>query len=318
MAEGSQRMVVRAGVSADVIYDGLEMLQRLPGPRGTGKPEGLIQAGKSAVRYLLHSAPALRRFLRRVRACDVIVVVDTIPRAFLREPLHVEALRREIPDTPIVLYDVFYLGTRGPWARWIRNGNPEKWLPPGGYGLERFDWYLTASVVSEAALSREPQPSVIGLTLDDGSLRAEPKEVFTALLDFEHPPRMKERAVQVLACQETNTPFEVLNGSYTIEEIRGVYRRSSVFFLSMRESFGLPICEVQACGAYVFTPYSNWQPSHWIKADPHLRAGALSRNFVVYNNEKELAGAPSNPRNLRSAGGRKDVPRDPPAVLSGR
>ena len=57
----------------------------------------------------------------------------------------------------------------------------------------------------------------------------------------------------------------------------------------MRESFGLPICEVQACGSYVFTPYSEWAPSHWLKKDVMQPGpGELPSNFVVYDNDKDL------------------------------
>ena len=283
-------MLLRVGAEADLVYDGLEMLARMPVRLGLNVATGLGDAVKRSARHFLRSRPAYHRFLRRIRECDLIVVVDGLPHPFLRGALRLEQLRRQFPEKPIVLYDLFYLGTRGPWAKWIQDGNPDKSLPPGGHGLERFDWYLTASVVSEVALPAEPQPlSLIGVDLDDGTLHPEPKSEFLALLDFEHPPDMGERAIQILACAETGTKFEVLNGSYSIAEIRAMYRKSSVFFLSMRESFGLPICEVQACGAYVFTPHSNWQPAHWLKGDPHVPGpGTLSENFIVYGNDKEI------------------------------
>jgi hypothetical protein len=59
-----------------------------------------------------------------------------------------------------------------------------------------------------------------------------------------------------------------------------------MYFVAMRESFGLPICELQACGSLVFTPYSNWCPSHWKKNDlSEPGEGRLSPNFVVYDND---------------------------------
>lgn len=281
-------MLARAGVESDLLYDGLDLLEAMPVRFKVPVQRGLQVAAARAVRDVL-AMRAYRRFLSRVRHCQVIVIVAGLPHPYTRGTLKVEELRAKFPDTPIVLYDLFYLGTRGPWAKWIRDGNPEKGLPPGGYGLERFDWYLTASIESEVPLPCAPQPiSIIGVDLDDGSLRLDEKGEFKALLDFEYPPRMRERAVQILACEETGTAYEILNGHYSIDDIRAVYRSTSAFFLSMRESFGLPICEVQACGAYVFTPYANWAPAHWIKPDPHARgAGKLSQNFVVYENDKE-------------------------------
>ena len=136
--------------------------------------------------------------------------------------------------------------------------------------------------------------SVIGLDLDDGSLRPTPKDDFLALIDFERPSEMKERATQIAALEETKTPYVVLNGRYSISEIRKIYRQCSLYFVAFRESFGLPICELQACGAYVFTPYADWCPSHWIKPDLSAPGpGLLSPNFVVYDGDKDrLVGCP--------------------------
>jgi hypothetical protein len=291
MAEGLRRMLSRISVDSTVFYDGLAELGRLPArftqyvrQNGTS-PRNLA---RRAAKYLIRDAPASRRFYRRLREYDAVVVVDTVPKAFLTSFFCDETLRSLLPQTPIVLYDVFYLPTRGPWARWLKDGRPDSGIPAGGnWGLERYDWYLCASVVSETPLPPGPHPySLIGLDLDDGTLSAGEQSDFIALLDFEHPPDMRERAIQIQALEETGTKYFVLNGQYSIEKIRAIYRRASVFFLSMRESFGLPICELQACGSYIFTPYSNWCPSHWLKPDLSREGpGILPPNFVVYDND---------------------------------
>jgi hypothetical protein len=293
MAEGLHRMLRRISVDSTIFYDGLDQLSRLPAPlrsylRENG-PE-LTNVARRLVKYLAVDMPATWRFIRRLQGYDAVVIVATVPRAFFRSLFHDQTLRALLPNTPIVLYDVFYLPTRGPWGAWLKEGRPESGIPVGGnWGLERYDWYLCASVVSETPLPSGPQPySLIGLDLDDGTLYPEAKEEFVALLDFEHPPDMRERAVQIQACEATATHYLVLNGHYSIERIRKIYRRTSVFFLSMRESFGLPICELQACGGYIFTPYANWCPSHWIK--PRLfeeGPGELPSNFIIYDNDVE-------------------------------
>ncbi len=282
-------MLGRVGAEGRVLYDGLDALAGLTSRPDLRSTVGLQTAGKNALRHLLQTRPARRRFLNHLRACDVVVVVDGLPHPFRRDGLRIEDLRLEIPDKPIVLFDLFYLATRGPWAKWIRDGNPGLGLPPGGFGLERFDWYLSASVVSEFPMPRAPQPlSIIGVDLDDGTLRVEPRDEFRALIDFEHPRDIHERALQILACEQTGTKFSVLNGDYSIERIREQYRKSSIFFLAMRESFGLPICEAQACGALIFTPHSDWQPAHWIKSDHGTPGpGTLSPNFIVYEDDLE-------------------------------
>ena len=56
--------------------------------------------------------------------------------------------------------------------------------------------------------------------------------------------------------------------------------------MAHRESFGLPICELQACGSLIFTPRAEWAGAHWIKADLRVGgAGVHSENFIVYDND---------------------------------
>jgi hypothetical protein len=55
--------------------------------------------------------------------------------------------------------------------------------------------------------------------------------------------------------------------------------------LAHRESFGLPIVEVQACGGQIFTPRAEWAGAHWMKDDlSEPGAGEHSSNFIVYEN----------------------------------
>ncbi len=275
MSEGLERMVTRAGGQPDLIDTGLEALRRL------GR-----QNVRTELRKLIREVPSERRFVDRLRACHVIVVVDSAPRPFLRGVWQIEELRRLLPEKPIVLYDLSYLGTRPSMPRWLREGNLEKGLPPGGFGLERFDWYLCASVVTEVGFPPDPQPcTVVGLDVDDLSLWPERKREFRALIDFEDPSDDGNRALQIRACEDTGTPYTALRGQYAIEDIRQIYRQTSLYFLPARQSFGLPICELQACGSYVLTPSAAWAPSHWLKTDLSVPGpGTLSPNFVVYGN----------------------------------
>ena len=292
MAEGLQRMFADINITAEFFHEGHFMLARVqPDLRTYIRSAQQGSAVKNALKYFIKEAPIFYPFLKQLRKFDVIVVVNSIVPAFLNEFFRDEALRYWLPRTPIVLYDVFYLPTRGSWGKWLKEGNPERGIfQSGNWGLERYDWYLVGSVVSECPLPTGPQPySHIGLNFVHDSLRAEPKQEFTALIDFKMPDHMPERAIQILACQETNTKYTVLHGRYPLEDIRCMYRQCSIFFLAHRESFGLPICEVQTCGSYVFTPYSNWCPSHWVKLDLRQPGpGALSPNFIVYNNDKQL------------------------------
>jgi hypothetical protein len=56
--------------------------------------------------------------------------------------------------------------------------------------------------------------------------------------------------------------------------------------MAHRESFGLPICELQACGSLIFTPHSEWAGAHWMKPDLTVAGpGSHSGNIMVYENE---------------------------------
>jgi hypothetical protein len=278
-AEGLARMLARLDVSSKVYYYGLRAIRRLanaPTAKNvlrTISPFGIVRRTQRSW------------LLRELRNYDVVVVCEAI-NAFMKDTIDDNALRA-CTHAPVVLYQNYYLPTRGDWVSWLRDGNSAKGVPAGGYGLERFDWYLCASAVGERPMPHGPQPcSLIGIDLDDGSLYPDQKGEFIALLDFLHPDFPAERAIQINALKETNTPFIELKGEYSIAHIRSVYRRCSIYFLATHESFGLPICELQACGSYVFTPYAQWCESHYCKADLTQRGpGRLTSNFVVYDND---------------------------------
>lgn len=273
MAQGLKRLFDQVGVEADLFYRGLSMIESPHGP-----------AWKVAMKKMLGYSR-----LWRLYDCDINVVVMGAPLAFLKS-LKVERIRKLFPDKPIVLYSNYYLPTR-PWvALWLREGNPQVGLPEGDqFGLERYDWYLCSSVVSRSPMPEGRQPySLVGVNLDDGTLFPQHSDEFVALIDFERPRHLKERAVQIQALEETGTEYIVLHGHYSREEIRTIYRKCSLYFVAASESFGLPICELQACGSYVFTPYAEWCQSHWIKEDLTVSGpGKLSPNFVVYDNDKD-------------------------------
>jgi hypothetical protein len=226
----------------------------------------------------------------QLKGYDFIVLVMNMPVSFMKNYIQNLSIIRKALEVPILNYDLHYLGSRGPWIDWILNGNPKHNIAPNsGYGLERFDYYLMLSVVNEFPMPKTPHPcSVIGVNLDDGSLYPEQNSDYIALVDFERKNFMPERQIQIEALEETNTEYFVLDRHYPMDEIRSIYRKSAMYFLAHRESFGLPICELQACGCYIFTPYAHWAGSHFIKDVYEAGEGQLTENFIVYNNDKEM------------------------------
>jgi hypothetical protein len=120
----------------------------------------------------------------------------------------------------------------------------------------------------------------------DPSLAMEPREL-CALIDFERPEHLPERAIQIQACLDAGIPFKVLHGSYSMHEIRTIYRSCSLYFVAHSESFGLPICEVQACGGIILTPYARWCHAHYLETPEPGCSGRLPQNFIVYNNDRQ-------------------------------
>jgi hypothetical protein len=252
MAEGLERMLSRAGVQSTVVFDGLNDLGRLP-----------IHWSE-----YITSAPTIFRFLR-MRQFDAIVVVK-LPGGLASSLFHVETLRRLLPRTPLVLYSKSNDATEsGIW----RIEEKAQELPMG-----RFDWYLAASVPRDSSSLRSSHPvSVIGLDLNDGTPPPGSKPQFEALLDFERPEYVAQRAVQIQALEDAGIRYAVLQRTYSIERMKSIYRTTCVYFLANPHVFGLPICEVQACGGYVCTPDADW-----------CRCHSLTSNVIVYGNDKRL------------------------------
>lgn len=285
MAEGLANMLRRLDAEPEVFYDGLAILD-------FSVSESLKRSTKNGIKILLNglgqrhhvleqiiSRERLSSFEEQLKTFDVLVVVCNIPDAFLASRLiGIERFRRKF-SLPVVLYQNYYLATRGPWINKIKKC--------GGFGLERYDWYLAASMVSEYPLTTARHPcSLIGHDLRCNSLNSEKKKHFRVLLDFERKGNEKERALQIQALETLKIDYLQLEGHYSQQEIRQLYSQYSAICLSSRESFGLPIVENQLCGNLIFTPHRNWAPSHYInKSVLEPGEASLGRNFYVYNND---------------------------------
>jgi hypothetical protein len=292
LAQGLARMTAACGETAEIHYDGLEILS-LPVRMSWASPR---TAASRAVR-LTGNRRRFESLVARLRGVDVIVVVAHVPASVSRSSLeNVEALRERLPNCPIVNYDLVYLPTVEKWGAAMLRGEEVglgeadlRMFATGSFGMERYDWYLVASVASEIPMPSGPQPySRIGIDLDDGSLFPDQQGEIRALVDF--PQTRKNyptfREVQLRALEQSGIPFQILEGSLDRDQIRAVYRKTGIFFLGHRESFGLPICELQACGSLIFTPHAEWAGAHWIKSDPTVAGpGRHSANFVVYQND---------------------------------
>lgn len=292
IAEGLVRMLRACGAEPRIHYDGLAHLMR----RQQVDSSSLRSFAGSAAR-LVSSRRRFSAFVDDLRGADLIVVVAHVPSSF--SPLvfpNVELLRSRLPGIPIVNYDLVYLPVLDSWSRYVLKGERTqlsdeavKVFDKGKFGLERYDWYLIGSVGSYVPMPPGPQPySLIGIDIDDGTLYPDQQGHFRALVDFEqnrgHYPKF--RKVQLEALRIAGVEYEILQGSYIREEIRAIYRRTSLFFLSMAESFGLPISELQACGSLIFAADPHWVCAHWLDKDPDTPPKEkVSPNISIYEND---------------------------------
>jgi len=293
-AEGLQRMLGSCGAEVVMRYDGLHHLG-LPTSIDWTSPRSVASTGLRLARRRRQ----FREFAEGVRDCDVVIVVAHVPASFSRVGLsNVELLRELLPAMPIVNYDLVYLPTVEKWGRAILNGEDTgltdtdmRGIERGMFGMDRYDWYLSVSTASEVPMPSHPQPcTVIGIDLDDGSLFPDQHGELRALVDFAQTRKNypSYRSMQIEALEKTGIPYEVLDGEYSPAEIRAIYRRTGLFMLAHRESFGLPICELQACGSVIFAPHSNWAGAHWMKTNPHSAGPGLhSPNFCIYDNDSD-------------------------------
>lgn len=215
-----------------------------------------------------------------LKNCDCIILVQNCPSAFMS----IRRLNylREKYKKPIVNYDFHYLPNQGWWSRIKRI--------EGHRGLEQYDWYLPVGLTTEFAIPRQiPQIyNCIGMDVNFKNLYPEQDDFFV-LLDFPRPGHEVRRCQEKQMLDEIGIKYIELNGRYTTDEIRTIYRKTSVYIVSSRESFGLPIVELQLCGAKVLVPHKEWTPAHYLEKSIYESGqGRLGKNFIVYENEKEF------------------------------
>jgi hypothetical protein len=221
-------------------------------------------------------------FNEKIKYADLIIVTAHIPNNFLSSHFSMIEDIRKTYNIPIVNYDLVYLPTRPYWKEKIKQSNASTIL------MDRYDWYLSVSFVSEEGLKGHYHPfHHIGLDITHRDLQVSPK-TFVAIIDFPQKGFEAERNLQLEVLKELNMPFIKLESPLSKAALFKIYRKGALFFLSFRESFGLPIVENQLCGNKIATPYAHWVPSHQLKNDyTQDGEGTLNGNFLVYNNDKE-------------------------------
>jgi len=287
MADGLARILQNNSVTTKVLYEGLDSLEF---PYVSFRSR-LISFTKRLLKSLFKSNKLLfinrsigiEKLIKRIKDFDAVIVIAHFPSTMAKRNLVGLEIIRERTTVPIINYDLVFVNNADGWFKKIKEEDRF-----GGFtGLERFDYYLVASDNCEIPVNPIAGFPYLkmGLDLRSRFLKTH-KQEFNVLLDFPRIGFESYRLLQKEVLDELSIPYRELKGTYSPSDIRKIYSSSSAFFLSFRETFGLPIVELQLCGAKIFLPYSHWAPSHYLKKSDEPGVGKLGSNFIVYGNDR--------------------------------
>ena len=217
---------------------------------------------------------------KELKFYDIIILSECLPNGLWYNFLDIETLRKKLKK-PVLYYCDGPL-TSAPIHKKLL-------LEKGDYDNSRFDFNLFITNRIEIHAEVEEKSQVIGLNIESQIGKETEKKEFFALLDFVHPGYEAYRFQQIEVLKKLNINYLELQGKYSPEAIRNLYKEASIFFLSFPETFGLPIAECLASGTKVFTPYSNWPMAWRLNKDiMPWGPGELPSCFAVYENKNIL------------------------------
>lgn len=264
------------GYEADLFYK-IDVFQRFLKYSAVRKKYNIISWTLYKAIYYLSD----RRFVKKLKSYDVIIIAETSPKVYYKESYDINLLRRFLGDIPIVYHGVYFLGNAPTMIKLLEEN--------GDHTSKMFNWHLSVSEVTEIRQKPSAPWSVIGMYLKSTGLTPSPKKEVFALVDFAREGHEDTRKAQIEALERLGIPYVALEGEYSIEEIRDLYKRAAFYFIQFGESFGLPIAECLSCGCYVFTPDSSWAMAWRLNENPEIHGpGDLPECFVVYENQKQL------------------------------
>ena len=290
MALSLSRMFTRLGIDSEICYDGTRILNI----RNNYKTIDLIKNFARRfvnffikTKYTKHIHPTLHEFnslCENIKNFDAVFVCAHMPYNLSNNFYQgIDLLRKKI-KIPIIDYELCFLWATKSW--WYKKVSDQGVF--SGFG--RFDHYVLISQMSDLPIKEKSHwpLTVIGGDFRDKELFPEQKD-FRALIDFDKKTKFKERTIQIKVLEELKIPYTILSGTYTHTELYRIFRKHSIYFLSMPENFGLPIVELQNCGCKVFIPKKYWASAHYINKDPYKKGdGDLNNNFVVYDNDPKI------------------------------
>jgi len=218
---------------------------------------------------------------KQLRKTDAVIITACSPYGFYKDSYNVKKFKSKIKNKPVLYYAVQYLENSPTIMEKLQAG--------GHASLDRYDWHLTVSPITELRGIPSPPWNQIGLNLKSSGLKPETKKELVAVVDFLRPGYEHYREIQIKVLKELNIKYISLEIPYSLNEIREIYKQSAVYFIQFPEAYGLPIAECLACGSYIGTPDSSWPMSWRLDEKPEVHGqGTLPECFLVYNGENDL------------------------------
>lgn len=274
MANTLKSMINDSGNSATVFYN-IKALRRLFPASVVNRNIVLWSIYK--LRYFFDDI----RLFRKIRKMDAVVVCDWTPHGFYKDSYNVKAFKKRINSKPVLYYAVQYL---------MNSPTIKAKLEEGGHAtIDRYDWHLTVSSVTEQRGIPAPPWTQIGLNLESTGIKPAIKDDFYVIVDFLRPGYEEFREIQIKVLEELEINYISLEKSYTLEAIREIYKKAALIFVQFPEAYGLPIAECLGYGAYVGTPKSGWPMSWRLDEEPEVHGpGTLPDCFIVYDDDEDL------------------------------
>ena len=291
MALSLSRMFKRLNIDSEIFFDGTRILNIKKNYKFIDKIKNLKRRLISFFikgKYKNHIHPTSQEFnslCEKIKMFDAVFVCAHMPYNLSNDFYQGIDMLREKIKIPIIDYDLCFLWSTKP--TWYKEISEDQGVF-SGFG--RYDHYVLISQMSNLPIKEKSHwpLTVIGGDFRDEELFPEQKD-FRALIDFDKKTKFEERKIQIKVLEELNIPYTILSGIYTHSELYRIFRKHSIYFLSMPENFGLPIVELQNCGCKVFIPYKYWAAAHYTNKDPYEKGdGDLNSNFVVYDNDSQL------------------------------
>lgn len=272
LAEALKLQLEESGVSAFIFFEAA-VVSRLVTKRRSGLNFHFW------LRRKILNYPHDRKLLRTLRQFDALIISECIPNAFSEQLYNIAALK-QATKKPVFLYEVYHIEN----APTKLNAFTDK-----ASLLKTYDGYLYVSSVTETKVHNPFIGFKTGLQSEKWNLKPTAKAGLLALVDFAQPGFEHFREQQIRMLEKAGIAFHCLEGSYTVNKIRQIYKRSSLFFVQFPEAFGLPILECLNCGVQIFTPNSGWPMSWRLNDTPAVHGpGLLPNCFTVYEDDEDL------------------------------